>query len=177
MNAPWVLIIAMNMQFAQIQKEVSNAYALFFWKGMASNVKTLKHLPANHLSLLSEESDASISSKKKQNYERSRESCKDIGGDLFVAINPEQYLRLAQHFINTNQAATQKYMWVGVVEGVWLNGRKVAAKEEAPGNPTMGSGTCSYTDGDLNEKFLLWTDPCFRWFWALCERNTSVFKV
>ncbi|XP_068242027.1 nidogen-1-like [Palaemon carinicauda] len=108
---------------------------------------------------------------RSQSYERSRESCKKLDGDLFVAINPEHYLRLAEHFIETNQAARKKYMWVGVREGVWLNGRKVAPEEEAPRNPTMDSGTCSYTDGDTSEKFLLWTDPCSTDWWALCEKK------
>ncbi|XP_066969182.1 nidogen-1-like [Macrobrachium rosenbergii] len=108
---------------------------------------------------------------KSQSYETSRRGCQKLGGDLFVAINSDHYLRLAKHFIDTNQASKKKYMWVGVKEGFWLNGRKVAAEEEAPRNPSMESGTCSYTDGDTSEKFLLWTDPCSTDWWALCEKK------
>lgn len=108
-----------------------------------------------------------------QEFNESRDACKGHGGDLFVAINPKHYFRLAQHFLDTYQAGSNKYMWVGVREGVWLSGRKVDPSEEAPGNPDMKSGTCSYTDGDTREGFLLWTHPCSYDWNAVCEQKVA----
>lgn len=106
-----------------------------------------------------------------QNFDQSREACKELGGDLFVADNKHHYLRLAQHFRSTDQASEGKYMWVGVKEGVWLSGREVHPEEEAPENPSMTSGKCSYTDGDPGEDFLLWTDPCYYDWRSLCQQK------
>ncbi|XP_068241399.1 uncharacterized protein [Palaemon carinicauda] len=107
-----------------------------------------------------------------QEFDDSRESCKELGGDLFVAINPQHYFRLAQHYLDTDQADRNKYLWVGVKEGVWLSGRKVDPSEEASGNPSMKSGTCSYMDGDSGENFHLWTHPCSYDWYAVCEQRT-----
>ncbi|XP_064108521.1 signal peptide, CUB and EGF-like domain-containing protein 2 [Macrobrachium nipponense] len=106
-----------------------------------------------------------------EEFDQGRESCKALGGDLFVADNKDHYLRLAQHFRSTDQVSDVKYMWVGVKEGVWLSGREVDPAEEAPENPSMTSEKCSYTDGDPGEDFLLWTDPCYYEWRSLCQQE------